>query len=68
MGSCPEGRLRDRGGGVVRTRRTLEGNAEPMGVAGRTLTDVWGDRAEGSGFEIPEVIELVEDVDDALEW
>lgn len=32
--------------GEARTRRMLEGNAEMVGVAGRTLTDVWGDRED----------------------
>ena len=32
------------GAGVVRTRRILEGKDEIVGVAGRTLTEVWGDR------------------------
>ena len=54
--------------GAARTRRTLEGKAETVGVEGRTLTEVWGERdvlAKG----IEEWTELdVEDVEEALEW
>lgn len=63
------GELRVRGGGVVRTRRTFDGKADPIGVAGSTLTELWGDLAFGGGLEIAdEVIEFAEEVEDALEW
>ena len=32
--------------GEARTKRMLEGKALMVGVAGRTLTEVWGERAE----------------------
>ena len=57
-----------RGGGVVRTRRTFDGNVDPIGVAGSTFTELWGDLAFGRGLEIAdEVIEFAEEVEDALE-
>lgn len=58
------------GGGVVRTSRTLDGNTEVVGVAGRTLTDPCGERAPDREFEFiaPETIEFeVDDVEDAFE-
>ena len=58
------------GGGVVRTSRTLEGNVDVVGVAGRTLIDPCGERAPGREFEFiaAETIEFeVDDVEDAFE-
>ena len=46
-----------------------EGNAEVVGVAGRTFTDVCGDREGVGRCVMPDVMELdVEDVEEALEW
>ena len=46
----------------------LEGKAEVMGVAGRTLTEVWGERETlVMGLEVDVVMEL-EEVEEALEW
>lgn len=56
--------------GEPRTRRTFEGNAVIVGVAGRTLTDVCGDRAVGSGLapSAEDCTELVlEEVEDVFE-
>ena len=57
------------GGGVVRTRRTLEGKADAVGVAGSTLTELCGDRAIGRGLLTEdETTEFdVEEVDEVLE-
>ena len=62
-----EGRFK--GGGVVRTRRTFEGNAEVVGVAGRTLRELWGERAVGRGlFMAEDMTELeLDEVDEVLE-
>ena len=56
--------------GDERTRRMLEGNVEVVGIAGRTLTEVWGDREERLvGGRAEEWIEFeFEDVELALEW
>ena len=60
------------GGGSVLETRMLDGNVEMVGVAGRTLTEVCGERAvRGPGFmaDVASERELeVEDVDEALEW
>ena len=56
------------GGGKFRATRTLEGKAEVVGVAGRTLTEECGDRVD---FKLmaEELTELeLEEVDEALEW
>ena len=56
------------GGGTFRATRTLEGKAEVVGVAGRTLTEEFGDRVD---FRLmaEELTELeLEEVDEALEW
>lgn len=59
--------------GEARTRRILEGKAEMVGVAGRTLTDEWGDRVDlappalGGMAEECTLFE-VEEVEEALEW
>ena len=46
----------------------FEGKVEMVGVAGRTLTEVCGER-EGREKAAEEWMELVvEDVEDALEW
>ena len=46
----------------------FEGNVEMVGVAGRTLTEVCGER-EGLEKAAEEWMELVvEDVEEALEW
>lgn len=53
----------------MRTRRIFEGNAEVVGVAGSTLTELCGERAVGRGllmadeiteFEVEEVEEVLE--------
>lgn len=57
----------------MRTRRTLDGKVEMVGVEGRTLTEVCGERAdvfpplavEGKAEEWTEFV--VDDVDEALE-
>lgn len=64
-------------GGAPRAKRTLEGKAEVVGVAGRTFTEeecVEGERGvdneellEGRGFEMPMADEVLEDVEDVLE-
>lgn len=67
----PEGGKADSLKGEERTMRILEGNAEVVGVAGRTLTKVWGERDDLP----PPVLEgraedctlLVEEVEEALE-
>jgi hypothetical protein len=51
----------------ARTTRTLEGKVEFVGVAGRTLTEVWGDFVRWPEIELGEVM-LIEDVDEVLEW
>ena len=52
-----------------RTTRMLEGKLEDVGVAGRTLTDVWGLRPIFMEPEVGEVMEMeAEDVEEALEW
>lgn len=54
--------------GAARTTRIFEGKVEMVGVAGRTLTEVCGER-EGLEKAAEEWMELVvEDVEDALEW
>ena len=46
----------------------FEGKVEMVGVAGRTLTEVWGER-EGLEKAAEEWMEfVVEDVEEALEW
>lgn len=62
--------------GRPRTRRMLEGKVLAVGVDGRTLTDVCGERpvrmldallwAEGKADECTEL--EVDEVDEALEW
>lgn len=58
--------------GEARTRRMFEGKAETVGVAGRTLTEVCGEREDrpppvlGGTAEECTLLE-VEEVDEALE-
>ena len=55
------------GEGTVRTTRMLDGKEEVVGVAGRTLREVWGER-EDRMLIAEEFTELeVDDVDEALE-
>lgn len=57
--------------GEARTRRMLEGNAEMVGVAGRTLTEVCGEREDRppvlGGMADDCTLLEVEEVDEALE-
>ena len=55
------------GGGILRLTRILEGKADVVGVAGRTLTEEWGDRVD-LRLIADELTEFeFEDVDDAFE-
>ena len=59
---------RVRGGPAPRTRRRLLGNEDVVGVAGRTLTEWWGDRPDGCGVLDMDVdTEPLELIDEALE-
>ena len=49
----------------------MEGNADVVGVAGRTFTDACGDRPAGKTLRPTadeETLFVVEDVEEALEW
>lgn len=48
-----------------RTRRMAVGKEDVVGVAGRTFTEWWGERAINGVLVTPS--EAAEDVDDALE-
>ena len=59
--------------GEARTRRMFDGKAEMVGVAGRTLTDVWGDREDLPPPALGRIAEEctlfeVEEVEEAFEW
>lgn len=45
----------------------LEGNADVVGVAGRTLTEVWGERETLLRFVEVEAVMEFEEVEEALE-
>lgn len=51
-----------------RTTRMLVGKVELVGVAGRTLTEVWGERDLRPETETAGEAMEAEDVEDALEW
>ncbi len=51
-----------------RTTRMLEGKAEVVGVAGRTLTEVCGERVVLLRLVEVEVVKEFEEVEEALEW
>lgn len=56
---------------TARPRRILDGNEAFVGVAGRTLTDAWGDLGIDVlcvETEIEGEVMLMEEVDEALEW
>ncbi len=53
--------------GGWRTMRMLEGKADVVGVAGRTLTEVWGERETLLMLVEVEVVMEFEEVEEALE-
>lgn len=46
----------------------LDGKADVVGVAGRTLTEVWGERETLLMFVEVEAVMEFEEVEEALEW
>lgn len=53
----------------VRTRRMLEGKEEEVGVAGRTLMELWGDLVSlWPEMDTAGEVMDIEDVEEALEW
>ena len=53
---------------MARTTRIFEGKAEVVGVAGRTFTDVWGERVDLI-LTTDELMEFeLEEVEEAFEW